>query len=60
MFNDENEPRKKPSAFQDLERLSIDELENYITELKAEIVRAEEDIKRKKAKIEAAAAFFKT
>lgn len=60
MIMDENEPRKKPSTFKDLERLSIDELENYISELKAEIVRTEDDIKKKKAKIEAASAFFKS
>lgn len=60
MFDDENEPRKKPSSFKDLERLSLDELDEYIAELKAEIVRAEEDIKKKKAKMAAASSFFKT
>ena len=60
MFDDENEPRKKPSTFKDLERLSLDELNDYIEELKAEIVRAEEDIKKKKAKMAAASTFFKT
>jgi uncharacterized small protein (DUF1192 family) len=60
MFNDENEPRKKPPTFKDLERLSLDELDDYIAELKAEIVRTEEDIKKKKAKMAAASTFFKT
>lgn len=60
MFDDENEPRKKPSSFKDLERLSLDELHDYIAELRAEIVRAEDDIKKKKAKMDAASSFFKT
>lgn len=60
MFDDENAPLKKSSTFKDLERMSIDELQDYIAELKAEIVRVEDDIKKKKAKFEAASAFFKT
>ncbi len=60
MFDDENEPRKKPTSFKNLERLSLDELDEYIVELKVEIVRVEEDIKKKKAKMEAASSFFKT
>ena len=59
MFDDENEPRKKPQGFKDLERLSLDELQEYIQELKAEIVRAEADIGKKKAKAAAASSFFK-
>lgn len=60
MFDDKNEPRKKPSSFQNLERLSLDELDAYILELRAEILRAQDDIKKKKAKMEAASSFFKT
>jgi len=60
MFDDELEPRKKPQTLKNLERMSLDELAEYIMELKAEIVRVEEDIVRKKAKMQAASSFFKS
>jgi uncharacterized small protein (DUF1192 family) len=42
-----------------LDRLSIDELRDYIDELKAEISRVEADITRKQAVRAGAEAFFK-
>lgn len=60
MFDDEPAPLKKPQKIKDLERLSIDELYDYIKELKEEIVRVEADIEKKKAKMAAASSFFKT
>lgn len=60
MFDDEL-PKPKTSEFpRNLENLSIDELKEYIEELKAEIQNAETDIEKKKASQDAAADFFKT
>lgn len=40
--------------------MSIAEIETYITDLRAEILRAEADIKRKQATKAAADSFFKS
>lgn len=59
MFDDELEPRTKKPAVKNLEPMSVDELLAYIEGMKAEIVRTEEEIKRKKAHLEAASSIFK-
>ncbi len=59
MFDDELEPRKKATVIKNLEPMSVDELEDYISALKAEITRTETEIVRKKAVHEAAASVFK-
>lgn len=61
MFLDDTPPRKK-KGFEKLSLvdMSIGEIEDYIAELKTEISRAEDDIKKKKASIAAAASIFKT
>jgi len=59
MFDEENEPLKKTPSLKNLEPMSVDELENYIEEMKAEIARTEEEIKRKKAHLDAASSIFK-
>ncbi len=53
---------KKKTGFEKLNLvdMSIDEIEEYIGELKTEVTRAEEDIKKKKTSIAAAASVFKT
>jgi uncharacterized small protein (DUF1192 family) len=60
MFEDEAEPRKlqrlQPLT---LDRLSVGELQDYITELRAEIARAEADIDRKGRHRDAAEAYFR-
>ncbi len=61
MFLDEDLPRKK-DVFEPrkLDALSVAELEEYIATLEAEILRVREEIKRKKAAGDFAAAnFFK-
>lgn len=53
---------KKKTGFEKLNLvdMSITEIEEYIGELKTEITRAEEDIKKKMASIAAAASIFKS
>jgi uncharacterized small protein (DUF1192 family) len=57
---DEELPKSKTAEFpRNLDGVSVDELEEYVTELKAEISRVEGDISAKKASQDAAASFFK-
>ncbi len=60
-IDDDDEKPKKPRGLEPrvLDRLSIEELEAYIGELKAEIARTEADITRKRAVRLGAEAFFK-
>lgn len=59
MFDDELEPQKQLTAPKNLEPLSLDELANYIAELKQEIMRTEDEVKRKKIHMDAASSVFK-
>lgn len=56
---DDLEPRKKKPQLRNLDPLSVEELENYIAEMKAEILRVEQKIAAKKAHLSAAAGLFK-
>lgn len=60
-MHDDDEPKPKPRRVQDvrLEPLAVAELEDYIGELRAEIVRVEAEIGRKRSHRSAADAFFK-
>ncbi len=60
MFEEEL-PKKKSDVFapRNLERVSVDELQDYIMELQVEITRTEQEITRKKAASVAASSFFK-
>ena len=60
MFDEELDPRTKKRAVKNLEPLSLDELQEYISSLKSEIERSEAEIARKKAHASAASSFFKT
>jgi uncharacterized small protein (DUF1192 family) len=61
MFDEEFKPRKKPGfEKKNLVDMSIDEIEEYIGDLKAEIQRSQDDIVKKKASIAAAASIFKS
>ena len=53
------EPRKAKPKPKNLDPLSIDELNNYIAELEAEIARVKSEMAKKSAHLSAAAAFFK-
>jgi uncharacterized small protein (DUF1192 family) len=61
MDTDDLEPvKKKAPALKDLSRMSIDDLKEYITELKTEIARAEAAIARKQDARKGADSFFKS
>jgi len=57
---EELEPRKQKPQPRNLDVLSIEELNAYIEEMRAEILRVEEKIAAKKAHINAAAGIFKS
>ena len=58
---DEELPKLKTAEFpRNLENMSVDELSDYITELKEEITRVEEDMAKKKASSDAADSIFKS
>lgn len=52
-------PQKKKPQLKKLDALSVDELHEYIAEMREEIARVEGEIKRKKASADAAGLFFK-
>jgi uncharacterized small protein (DUF1192 family) len=60
MFDDDLEPRKPKKVLKKLEPLSLDELADYISEMNEEIQRAELEISRKKAHMNAASTLFKS
>ncbi|QQS12007.1 MAG: DUF1192 domain-containing protein [Rhodospirillales bacterium] len=57
--DDDLEPRHRRVPPKPLDPLSVEELGEYIAELRAEIARAEAEIKAKQAHSAAAALFFK-
>lgn len=59
MFDDDLEPQKQSKPLKNLEPMSLDELNLYIQEMKEEILRAEGEIERKKAHMDAASSIFK-
>ena len=62
MIFSEDEPPPRPKKLlvpPPLDLLGVEELAEYITELRGEIARVEETIGRKRAHKDAAAAFFK-
>lgn len=57
---DEERPKPKTEDFpRNLDRLSVDDLQEYVSQLEAEIARVKSDMKNKKDSSNAAAAFFK-
>ncbi|EME71311.1 hypothetical protein H261_03913 [Paramagnetospirillum caucaseum] len=59
MDTDDLEPRNKPQALRNLDPMSIEELRDYIADLRAEIARTEQAISTKQAVKMGAEAFFK-
>lgn len=60
MFDLELEPRQGKKQVKNLDPLSLSELNDYVQALKDEIVRAEQEIVRKKAHLDAASSLFKS
>ena len=60
MDTDDLEPRKAKPKPKNLDPMSVEELLEYIEDLKAEIRRVEENMAKKKAHLSAAAGLFKT
>lgn len=59
MLEEDFLPQKKKPQLKPLASLSVDELHAYIDEMKSEIARTEEEIRKKKASADAASLFFK-
>lgn len=57
---DDLEPRQKPKAPKPLDRHSVEELNDYIAALEAEIERARAEIAKKQGHRSTAEAFFKS
>ena len=60
MDTDDLEPKTKKPKLRNLDPLGVEELEDYITELRAEIARVEADIAKKKKHLSAAESLFKS
>jgi uncharacterized small protein (DUF1192 family) len=60
MDTDDLEPRKAKPKPKNLDPMSVEDLADYIEELKAEIRRVDENMQKKKAHLSAAAGLFKT
>ena len=61
MFRDDDlDPRTKKPKLRNLDALSVEELHDYIEELKAEIVRVEGEIIKKQKHMNAASSLFKS
>ena len=60
MDTDDLEPRKAKPKLKNLDPMSVEDLGEYIEELKAEIRRVEENMQKKKAHLSVAAGLFKT
>ena len=58
LFDDDTQPKTAKPKVKSLDSLSIAELQAYIEDLRGEIVRVEDEIKRKTAHAAAAAAIF--
>lgn len=59
MFDDDLPKKSKTGLVKNLEPMSLDELRSYISDLKLEIDRAELEIARKSAHMNAASSLFK-
>jgi len=60
MDTDDLEPRKAKPKPKNLDPMSVEDLAEYIEDLKAEIRRVEENMTKKRAHLSAAAGLFKT
>ena len=56
---DDLDPRHKKTPPKNLDAMSIEELDEYVAAMKAEIARVEDKIRAKRSHAAAAASFFK-
>ena len=57
---EELEPQKKKAAPRDLDAMGVEQLENYLAEIEAEVERVRAKITEKKDYLTGAQAFFKS
>lgn len=60
IWDDDDNAKNKVKKARDLSNMSVDELGEYIDQLKQEITRVEGEITKKKAATDAASQFFKS
>ena len=61
MFSDEDlDPRTKKAKLRNLDAMSVEELQDYIVQLKDEIVRVEGEVAKKQKHMNAASSLFKS
>lgn len=61
MFRDDDlDPRTKKPKLRNLDAISVEELREYIEELKSEIIRVEAEIEKKQKHMNAASSLFKS
>ncbi|MEE9210960.1 MAG: DUF1192 domain-containing protein [Kiloniellales bacterium] len=60
MDEDDLEPKKKKPAPKNLEPMGVEELEDYLAELEAEMARVRAELESKKAYLTGAQEFFKS
>lgn len=61
MFRDDDlDPRTKKPKLRNLDAISVEELREYIEELKSEMIRVEAEIEKKKKHMNAASSLFKS
>ncbi len=59
MFDDDLDPKTKRPKPRALDKMSVDDLKLYITDLKNEIIRVEADMAKKEAHKDAVSSLFK-
>jgi uncharacterized small protein (DUF1192 family) len=60
LFDDDLDPKTKKARLRPLDNMSVPELKDYLTQLKAEIARVETDLQKKEKYKSAAESLFKT
>ncbi len=61
MFSDDDlDPRTKKAKLRNLDAMSVEELHDYIAQMKEEIVRVEAEIVKKQKHMNAASSLFKS
>lgn len=59
IFDEDTEPKTRKKTLKPLDNLSVDELADYLSDLRVEILRVEAEITKKQKHIEAMDALFK-